>query len=100
MPAWARHTLKLDPNNKEAMSSVGDDVDDLIPFFKFVGTIAGIDACVYGIHCLYQLIVKCDPINDTISGVGKYTTFGEKSYDFANAVEKDFGKRWVYLCAR
>ena len=47
MPAAARRIMKLDPNNGDAMSCVGDDLGD--GWKKYIGTVVGIDGCVYGI---------------------------------------------------
>ena len=69
MPHNAHRIMKLDPNNGDAMSSVGDDMGDRI--FKYVGTAIGIDRCVYGMPDLYSRIVKYDPINDITSFVGE-----------------------------
>ena len=56
MPADARHIMKLDPNNNDAMSSVGDDLGDA--WCKYIGTVVGIDGCVYGIPDSSRCIVK------------------------------------------
>ena len=68
MPYDARRIMKLDPNNNDAMTSVGDDV-----YYRgtFIGTIVGIDGCIYGIPGGSRRIVKYDPINDITSYVGK-----------------------------
>ena len=47
MPADALRIMKLDPNSNDAMSSVGDDLGD--GRWKYIGTVVGIDGCVYGI---------------------------------------------------
>ena len=64
MPGMARRIIKLDPNNNDAITSVGDDLGG---GWKYNGTMVGIDGCVYGIHCDSNRIVKYDPINDTTS---------------------------------
>ena len=69
MPCNARRIMKLDPNNNDAMSSVGDDLGR--HGYKYIGTVVGIDGCVYGIPCNSKRILKYDPINDTTSFVGK-----------------------------
>ena len=46
MPCRARRIIKLDPNNNYAISSVGDDLGRGL---KYIGTVVGIDGCVYGI---------------------------------------------------
>ena len=78
MPFFGRRIMKLDPNNNDAMSSVGDDLGNLP---KYSGTVVGIDGCVYGIpkHSFY--ILKYDPINDITSFVGEEADedFGCKS---------------------
>ena len=40
--------MKLDPNNNN--NDVGDDFGD--GGRKYVGTVVGIDGCVYGMECL------------------------------------------------
>ena len=67
MPCNGGRILKLDPNNGDAMSIVGDDLGD--GPFKYMGTVAGIDGCVYGIPYYSNRIVKYDPINDITSFV-------------------------------
>ena len=66
----ARRIMKLDPNNIDAMSSVGDDLlgdgED-----KYSGMVVSIDGCMYGIPKQSNRIVKYDPINDTTSYVGE-----------------------------
>ena len=69
MPCNAYHIMKLDPNNNDAMTSVGDDLGD--GWGKYCGTVVGIDGCVYGIPCNSKRIVKYDPINDITSFVGE-----------------------------
>ena len=69
MPAHARRIMKLDPNNGDAMSSVGDDLGGR--WNKFRRTVVGIDGCVYGIPCRSTQIVKYDAINDITSFIGE-----------------------------
>ena len=69
MPSSARRMMKLDPNNGDAMSSVGDDLVD--GYNKYIGTVVGIDGCVYGIPSNSNRILKYDPINDVTSYVGE-----------------------------
>ena len=69
MPSSGRRIMKLDPNNNDAMSSVGDDLGDKSE--KYIGTIVGIDGYVYGIPFYSKRILKYDPINDIISYVGE-----------------------------
>ena len=69
MPACARRIMKLDPNNGDAMTSVGDDLGD--GRYKYIGTVVGIDGCVYGIPLISTRIIKYDPINDITSFVGE-----------------------------
>ena len=52
MPCHARRIMKLDPNNNDAMSSVGDDLVGVRN--KYVGTVVGIDGCVYGIPFFFR----------------------------------------------
>ena len=47
MPSLANRIMKLDPNNNDVMTSVGDDLGDGL--CKYIGTVVGIDGCVYGI---------------------------------------------------
>ena len=74
MPGKARRIMKLDPNNNDAMSSVGDDLGDGCD--KYSGTVVGIDGCVYGIPYRSNRILKYDPINDITS------FFEEEGEDF------------------
>ena len=63
MPANARRIMKIDPNNNDAMSSIGDDLGR--GQYKCVDTVVGIDGCVYGIPDWSNCILKYDPINET-----------------------------------
>jgi len=67
MPGDARRVMKLDPNNNDAMTSVGDD----LIHENWKGTVVGIDGCVYGIPLYSKRIIKYDPINDVTSFVGE-----------------------------
>ena len=69
MPQWARRIMKLDPNNIDAISIVGDDLGG--EEHKYTGTVVGIDGCVYRLPDWSYRIVKYDPINGSISFVGK-----------------------------
>ena len=69
MPSRARRIMKLDPNNNDAMSSVGDDLGH--GWGKYSGTVVGIDGCVYGMPECSKSILKYDPINDITSFVGE-----------------------------
>ena len=75
MPGSAHRIMKLDPNNGDAISSVGDDLGDdwgdrdYDEMYR--GTVVGIDGCVYGIPHRSKHILKYDPINDTTSFVGE-----------------------------
>ena len=68
MPLHARHIMKIDPNNDDAMTSVGDDLGD--NNWKYKTTVVGIDGCVYGLPYGSNRIIKYDPINDTTSFFG------------------------------
>ena len=68
MPDKARRIMKLDPNNNDAISSVGDDLGD--KKWKYNGTVVGIDGCLYGLPDWSKRILKYDPINDVTSFVG------------------------------
>ena len=63
--------MKLDPNNGDAISSVGDDLE--YGECKYIGTVVGIDGSVYGIPNLSNHVTKYDPINDITSFVGEET---------------------------
>ena len=69
MPYNARCIMKLDPNNGDAMSSVGDGFGD--GYGMYTETIVGIDGCVYGIPYNSKRILKYDPINEITSFVGE-----------------------------
>ena len=69
MPCKARRIMKLDPNNNNAISNVGDDLGR--GRWKYRGTVVGIDGCLYGIPHESERIPKYDPINDIISFVGE-----------------------------
>ena len=69
MPCHARRIMKLDPNNNDAMSSVGDDLGR--DGWKYRGTVVGIDGCVYGIPRKSNRIVKSNRINGNTSYVGE-----------------------------
>ena len=69
MPTCARRMMKIDPNNNDAMSSVGDDLGHGI--CRYSGTVVGIDGCVYGLPYSSKHILKYDPINDNTSFVGE-----------------------------
>ena len=75
MPYYADRIMKLDANNIDSMSSVRHDLgnDDLgNVVIKYIGTVVGIDRCLYGIpHDSTKSIIKYDPINDTASFVGE-----------------------------
>ena len=65
MPLNARRIMKLDPNNGDEMSIVGDDLEN--KGNKYCGTVVGIDGCVYGIPFQSTRILKYDPINGITS---------------------------------
>ena len=69
MPNNARRIFKLDPNNGDAVSSVGDDLGK--GKWKYMGTVVGCDGCVYGMPNRTNRIIKYDPVNDTTSFVGE-----------------------------
>ena len=71
MPDLARRIMKLDPNNGDAISSVGDDLDVRNGNNKYKGTVVGIDGCVYGIPYTSKRIVKYNTINGSTSFVGE-----------------------------
>ena len=62
--------MKLDPNNNDAMSSVGDDLGDDLEYI-YIGKIVRIDGCVYGMPVETNRIIKYDPINDITSFLGE-----------------------------
>ena len=66
MPWYTNRIMKLDPKNSDAMSIVGDDLGNGVSTSKYhIGTVVGIDGCVYGIPYDSELIIKYDPINNT-----------------------------------
>ena len=69
IPLNARRIMKLDPNNSDAIASVGDDLGR--DSDKYSGTVLGIDGCVYGIPKRSTRILKYDPINHVTSFVGE-----------------------------
>ena len=69
MPDSAICIMKIDPNNGDSMSFVGNVLEGGV--HKYYGTVVGIDGCVYGIPYYSNRIVKYDPINVIISFVGK-----------------------------
>ena len=74
MPGFASHIMKLDPNNNDEMTSVGDESSE----YYCIRTIVGIDGCVYGIPEYSKHMLKYDPTNDTTT-----TSFlGEEFYRF------------------
>lgn len=68
MPHGARRIMKLDPNDNDAISSVGNDLRSR----SYIATVVGIDGCVYEIPsiCTSNPIVKYDSVNDTTSFFG------------------------------
>ena len=68
MPHNTRRIMKLDPNNNDAISSVGDDLGYGC---KYIGTVTGIDGCVYGTPFVFSRIVKYNPINDSTCYLGE-----------------------------
>ena len=71
MPPSAHHIMKIDPNNNDTMSSVGDDLGS--GECKYSGMVVGIDGCVYDMPEWFatDLIIKYDPITDATSFVGQ-----------------------------
>ena len=65
MPHDARRIMKLDPNNNDEMTSVGDELGNRC----YSRTVVGVDGCVYGIPSWdnHGGITKYDPFNDTTS---------------------------------
>jgi hypothetical protein len=82
LPSCARRIMRLNPDN-DTLSSVGDDLGGEGPF-KYSGTVAGNDDCVYGIPYWSTHIVKFDPSNpDTTSTVGEEA---ESGFECGNGV--------------
>ena len=79
MPYDARHIMKLDPNNNDAMISIGDDV-----YYRgaFVGTFVGID----GISMGYLV----DRVN-TIRSMTSHHMFESHTIHLSHAVEMVLG---------
>ena len=74
MPSNADRILKLDPNNGDAITSVGDfmgEDEEGVKSSKYSGTVVGIDGCVYGIPEQTNRILKYDPSNNITSFVGE-----------------------------
>ena len=69
MPYNARRIMKLDPNNNDSISSVGDDLGS--GKYKYRGTVVGINGWVYGMPYKSKRIIKYDPINGNTSFVGE-----------------------------
>ena len=69
--------MRLDPNNGDAMSSVGDDSVRRM-FNKHGGTVVGIDGCVYGIpyYNTNCIMIKYVHINVITSFVGEGEVHG------------------------
>ena len=61
--------MKLDPNCNDAIFSVGDDLGGEL--FKYIGTVVGIDGCVYRVLDDTFRIVIYYPINDITSFVAE-----------------------------
>ena len=68
MPSDGRRIMKLDPKNNDEISSVGDDLGGNRR--KYIGTVVGIDGCVYGLPDHSFRIIKYDPNNGVTSYVG------------------------------
>ena len=66
---FADHIMKLDQNNNDAISSVGNDLGD--GYCKYKGIVVGIDRCIYMIPAHSKRIIKYDPINGITSFVGE-----------------------------
>ena len=75
MPCHACRIMKIDPNNNDAMSSVGAYLGR--DGWKYRGMVFGIDGCVYGIPRKSNRIIKYNPINgSTPYGVGEEDDIG------------------------
>ena len=87
MPSNARRIMKLDPNNGDAITSVGDDLGSTE--YKYIETVVGIDGCVYGIPLDFEIvgILKYDTINDITFFAGEES--GEYWECNNGAVERD-----------
>jgi len=66
LPYDANRILKLNPNNDDSLSLVGDDFLEL--YTVYGGAIVGNDGCIYGIpYAGIQKLIKFNPIDDSIS---------------------------------
>ena len=71
-PDNAHRIMKLDPNNNDSMSSVGDDLGDDLEYTYIGKILVRIDGCVvYGMPVETNCIIKYDPINDITSLLGE-----------------------------
>ena len=66
IPHGARRIMKLDLNNYEAFSSVGNDLGGTSSLCvdKYHGAVVGMDGLVYGFSSYHNTIVRYDPINN------------------------------------
>mmetsp|Transcript_22579 Transcript_22579/g.25893 ORF Transcript_22579/g.25893 Transcript_22579/m.25893 type:complete len:337 (-) Transcript_22579:172-1182(-) len=70
MPLESTHILRIDPND-DSMALVGNKMEGGSDSFKYGGTVATPDGCVYGIPAFSTRIIKFDPANpDATTTVG------------------------------
>ena len=68
MPYNAHFILKLDPNNGDSLSLVGDDFGNLQA--KYDGVVSTKNGCIYGIPYNSKQIIKFYPEDNSLSNVG------------------------------
>ena len=97
MPYNGCRIMKLDPNNNDAMSSVGDAFEA-----GLVGTVVGVDGCVYGIPYDSNRIIKYNPVNDTTSSFATSCFEEETDEDWGFEYTSCFGEEtdedWGFQC--
>ena len=62
-PSYPGSILKLDPNNGDNLSLVGEEFDT-----GFVAAVLGKDGCIYGIS--YGQVIKFNPVDCSVSQIG------------------------------
>ena len=99
MPWYTNRIMKLDPKNSDAMSIVGDDLGNGVSTSKYhIGTVVGIDGCVYGIRFDWKRFL----ITNTIQSMISHLRLEMKMYfmELFLLERLCFGERWLHLCPR